>query len=93
MGLTHTKWIMPENTADLLSCWISRGERKAKKWWWSIIPSFIWWSIWKERNNRCFENKANLIESRMELLDYYYIWCKEEGIEKAAQILDFIGTL
>ena len=42
MGLTHTEWTMPEHTADLLSCWISRGGRKSKKKWWSIIPSCIW---------------------------------------------------
>ena len=41
LGLTHTEWTMPEHTADLLSCWISRGGRKSKKKW-SIIPSCIW---------------------------------------------------
>ncbi|KAG5583282.1 hypothetical protein H5410_053909 [Solanum commersonii] len=93
LGLTHTEWIMPEHTTDLLSCWISRGGRKSKKKWRSIIPSCIWWSIWKERNNRCFENKANSIEKvKWNCLTTLYFWCKEEGIEEAAQILDFIGT-
>ncbi|WMV36652.1 hypothetical protein MTR67_030037 [Solanum verrucosum] len=84
---------MLEHTTDLLSCWISRGGKNSKKKW-SIMPSCIWWSIWKERNSRCFEKKANLIEKvKWNCLTTFYIWCKEEGIEKAAQILDFIGTL
>ncbi|WMV23799.1 hypothetical protein MTR67_017184 [Solanum verrucosum] len=94
LGPTHTEWIMPEHTADLLSCWISRGGRKSKKKWWCIIPSCIWWCIWKERNSRCYDNKANSIEKvKWNCLTTFYFWCKEEGIEETAQILDFIGTL
>ncbi|KAG5590371.1 hypothetical protein H5410_040885, partial [Solanum commersonii] len=85
---------MPQHTADLLSCWISRGRRKSKKKWWSIIPSCIWWCIWKERNSRCYDNKANSIEKvKWNCLTTFYFWCKEEGIEETAQILNFIGTL
>ncbi|KAG5578524.1 hypothetical protein H5410_058658 [Solanum commersonii] len=70
------------------------GGRKSKKKWWSIIPSCIWWCIWKERNSRCYDNKANSIEKvKWNCLTTFYFWCKEEGIEETAQILDFIGTL
>ncbi|WMV55279.1 hypothetical protein MTR67_048664 [Solanum verrucosum] len=94
MNVSIFSWIMPEHTSDLLSCWISRGGRKSKKKWWSIIPSCIWWCIWKERNSRCYDNKANSIEKvKWNCLTTFYFWCKEEGIEEAAQILDFIGTL
>ena len=58
LGLTHTEWIIPKHTADLLSYWISKGGRKSKKKW-IIILSCIWWCIWKERNSRCYDNKFN----------------------------------
>ncbi|KAG5574498.1 hypothetical protein H5410_054632 [Solanum commersonii] len=54
-------WTMPEHTSDLLSCWISRGGSKSQKRWWKLIPSCVWWSIWKERNGRCFEDRSNSI--------------------------------
>lgn len=25
---------------------------------WSMVPVALWWSVWKERNNRVFENDA-----------------------------------
>lgn len=43
-------WIMPEHTANLLSCWIRRGGSKSQKKWWKTIPACIWWNIGKERN-------------------------------------------
>ncbi|KAG5607456.1 hypothetical protein H5410_028948 [Solanum commersonii] len=59
--LTETSWLMPEHTAHRLSLWIKTEESKRQKNWWRIIPSpsSIWWTIWKERNEGCFEDRAN----------------------------------
>lgn len=62
LSLTEIKWTMPEHASDLLSCWIGGGGSKSKKKWWRLIPSCIWWTIWWERNGRCFENKVNSIQ-------------------------------
>ncbi|WMV41939.1 hypothetical protein MTR67_035324 [Solanum verrucosum] len=52
---------MPKHTADLLSCWIRRDGSKSQKRWWKIIPHCIWWTVWRERNSRRFEDKSNSI--------------------------------
>lgn len=64
-SLTKTVWTMPEHTADLMSCWMKRGGSKSQKKWWRIIPSCIWWSVWRERNGRCFEDKISSVQSMM----------------------------
>ncbi|KAF3648646.1 BTB/POZ and MATH domain-containing protein 5 [Capsicum annuum] len=94
LHLTQGPWVMPENTADLLSCWMKRGGRKAQKKWWNTIPSCIWWSIWMERNNRCFENITNPMQRvKDSCISTLYFWCKEEGIDEAGQLVDFLGSL
>ncbi|KAG5607399.1 hypothetical protein H5410_028891 [Solanum commersonii] len=53
-----------------------------------------YWQIYLVLWIRCYDNKANSIEKvKWNCLTTFYFWCKEEGIEETAQILDFIGTL
>ncbi|KAG5569956.1 hypothetical protein H5410_059722 [Solanum commersonii] len=87
LRLTGNSWTMPEHTADLLSCWIRRGGSKSQKKWWRIIPACIWWSVWKERNGRCYENKSNSIQKVKEnCIAHLYFWCKQECIEEVEQL-------
>ncbi|KAG5616392.1 hypothetical protein H5410_016216 [Solanum commersonii] len=77
----------------LLSSADRRGGVKAKKWW-RIIPACIWWSVWKERNGRCYENKSNSIQKVKEnCIAYLYFWCKQECIEEVEQLVDMLGSL
>ena len=86
----HTNWTMPEHTADLLSCWVRRGESKSQKKWWNMIPSCIWWTIWRERNKGCMENTAESVQKiKWRYMNTFCFWCNEEGIEDAGQILIF----
>lgn len=62
-SLTKVNWTMLEYISDLLKCWVRRGRsRSQKKWWRRIIPSCIWWSVWKERNERCLEDRSNSLQ-------------------------------
>ncbi|WMV45978.1 hypothetical protein MTR67_039363 [Solanum verrucosum] len=94
LSLTKTNWTMPEHTADLLSCWIRRGGSTSQKAWWRIIPNCIWWTIWKERNSRNFEDRSNSIQKvRWDCIASFYFWCKEKGLEVTEQIVELLGPL
>ena len=81
---------MPEHTADLLTCWMRRGGSKKQ----NLVPSCIWWSVWKERYNRCFENITNPMQKVKEnCINTLYLWCKEEGIDEVEQPVDFLDYL
>ncbi|KAG5602468.1 hypothetical protein H5410_033838 [Solanum commersonii] len=58
MAMVHQGWAMPRHTAELLACWNRDGVQSGHKERWKIVPTCIWWTIWKERNQRCFENKS-----------------------------------
>lgn len=52
----------PKNTFDLLRSWEIIGRRNSEEDWWILIPAYIWWTLQKERNARCFEGKVNNIQ-------------------------------
>lgn len=44
---------------------------------------YICWSIWRERNIRCFEDSSNSIQKIKEnCINTFYFWCIEEGTEE-----------
>lgn len=76
LNLIQISWVMPEHTTDLLTCWMRRGGSKKQKKWWSLVPSCLWWSAWKERNNRCFKNITNPMQKvKKNCINTLYLWC------------------
>lgn len=43
-------WVKPKNIEQLFSSWIFVGNATAKEERWKIVPAYIWWTIWNERN-------------------------------------------
>nr|XP_025888534.1 uncharacterized protein LOC101256223 isoform X1 [Solanum lycopersicum]XP_025888536.1 uncharacterized protein LOC101256223 isoform X1 [Solanum lycopersicum]XP_025888537.1 uncharacterized protein LOC101256223 isoform X1 [Solanum lycopersicum]XP_025888540.1 uncharacterized protein LOC101256223 isoform X1 [Solanum lycopersicum]XP_025888541.1 uncharacterized protein LOC101256223 isoform X1 [Solanum lycopersicum]XP_025888542.1 uncharacterized protein LOC101256223 isoform X1 [Solanum lycopersicum] len=55
-----------ERTSNMLKSWVRRAGTKSQKRWWR---SCIWGSVWKERHNRCFDNRSNSIHKDMHFQD------------------------
>ncbi|WMV44030.1 hypothetical protein MTR67_037415 [Solanum verrucosum] len=49
------KWVMPSSIKDALVCWSSWKVGKPIREVWKMIPSCIFWCVWTEKNNGCFE--------------------------------------
>jgi hypothetical protein len=56
-------WVMPRCASDLCACWCSSG-RTSSAVVWKMVSICIFWMLWRERNNRCFED----VESSMEVI-------------------------
>jgi hypothetical protein len=56
-------WVMPRCVSDLCACWCSSGRTRSAVVW-KMMPICIFWTLWRERNNRCFED----VESSMEVI-------------------------
>ena len=57
-SLLGVNWVQPLTIKNVLMSW----TRKINRGWllgiWKMIPLAIWWSTWKERNQRIFAGKA-----------------------------------
>jgi hypothetical protein len=67
-------WVMPVRVLDLFACWWTAGRPRSAVIW-KMVPTCILWCVWKERNDRCFED---LERSSEEILTSFfhtlYLW-------------------
>lgn len=47
---------MPSKIVDIVFSLEEAGVKAKRRRKWRLIPDCIWWTIWKEKNPRCFEN-------------------------------------
>lgn len=59
LKIWNLSWVAPPSMKDLFVMWSTENHRPFfKKIWWAIFY-IISWSIWKERNERIFNNSAS----------------------------------
>jgi mannosylglycoprotein endo-beta-mannosidase len=68
LGITNFQWVMPEKVSGVLWSWSRRLSNPIAKAIWRMIPSCIWWCLWRERNSRCFENCSLSLVKMQELV-------------------------
>ena len=78
-GLFGVYWVMPMSAVGLLACWQGRFGHHHNGDIWMVVPHCLLWCIWKERNNRCFEDsKRSLPDIKLlffrSLLDWFSVW-------------------
>jgi len=51
-------WCFPNDVDLLIKAWhgVDIGKQHSRVWRMTLMA--IWWTVWTERNNRCFQNKA-----------------------------------
>ena len=54
-----TNWTMPQRTSQAIESWNNEGSGSTDQSRWRVVPAVIWWTIWKERNMRCFESVSS----------------------------------
>ena len=52
---------MPQSVVELLAYWQDKLGRHQNGHIWLIVPHCLIWCLWRERNNRCFENNERYI--------------------------------
>jgi hypothetical protein len=60
--------VMPRRVVDLLGCWWSSGRPRSATVW-KMVPMCLFWCLWKERNDRNFENRKKSLE---DILSFFY---------------------
>jgi len=60
-NLFRMSWVMPRRVIDLFACWWSVGRLRSAAVW-KMVPTCIFWTIWREMNNRSFEDLERSLE-------------------------------
>ena len=86
-------WVMPRSVKELFASWWSGGRTRSAVIW-KMVPHCIMWCIWRECNNRCFED---LSRSREELLHFFlftlYTWTTGWLVPRVISFVDFLSFL
>jgi hypothetical protein len=81
--------IMPQRVIDLLACWWSSGRLRSATMW-KMAPTCLFWRLWRERNNRSFEDVEQTFG---ELLSSFYhtlyLWTTAYVFPLSFSFLDF----
>ncbi|KAL9681972.1 hypothetical protein QQ045_013765 [Rhodiola kirilowii] len=67
-------WVFPQTAKSLLESWALEGKSKSHKRFWKILGYATLWSIWDERNRRCFQEKKRSVEELGELVKARLAW-------------------
>jgi hypothetical protein len=59
-------WVMPSTVKDLYASWWTGGRSRSAVVW-KMVLLCIMWCIWRERNDRCFEDKSRSLEELLHL--------------------------
>jgi hypothetical protein len=54
-------WVMPRRVFDLFGCWWTSGRPRSAAIW-KMVPTCLLRCVWKERNNRCFEDLKRTLD-------------------------------
>ncbi|CAM8969112.1 unnamed protein product [Rhodiola kirilowii] len=75
-GLTWwgSSWVAPQSAKILLESWDVGGATKSSKRLGRILCYAVLWSIWEERNKRCFQNCKRRVEEIGELVKVRVAW-------------------
>jgi hypothetical protein len=67
-------WFMPRQVIDLFACWWSVGRPRSVAMW-KMVPTCLFWAIWREMNNKRFEDLERPLE---DIISYFfhtwYLW-------------------
>ncbi|KAL3366928.1 hypothetical protein AABB24_011580 [Solanum stoloniferum] len=87
-------WTMPRKVTEVLMSWEEEGVHAKDRSRWRIIPSAIWWAIWKERNSRCFESIVNNVQKvKLSCILFLVFWCNQLYSNDTTSIIDVLDSI
>jgi hypothetical protein len=67
-------WVMPRRVVDLYACWWTAGSAQSAAVW-KMVPLCLLWCLWREMNDRSFEDRERTLEEIKSLFFYtLYLW-------------------
>ncbi|WMV55557.1 hypothetical protein MTR67_048942 [Solanum verrucosum] len=94
LNLRGIAWSMPGKITDALTSWKQAGLLAKNRGRWRIVPTSIWWTIWMERNSRCFESIENSMQQiKLNCILLLCFWCNQLLLNDPISIIDVLDSL
>ncbi|KAL9688069.1 hypothetical protein QQ045_032482 [Rhodiola kirilowii] len=84
-------WVFPHSAKRLLESWIIEDPSKSYRSLCKILCYATLWTIWEERNLRCFQKKKRSIEENCELVKVRLAWWAKYRKSKCPYTITTIG--
>ncbi len=86
-------WVLSKSVPELFFGWRNLlGKNQSQIW--NLIPSCIIWTLWRERNNRTFENVERTDSQFNELFsNTLYDWAIVWGYSSSTYVISFLDSL
>lgn len=85
---------MPGKISEALTSWEEVGALAKDKSRWRLIPACIWWTVWKERNSRCYEGRENDVQKiKLNFILQLCFWCNQIYSNDTMSIIDVVDSL
>ena len=93
-ALFDVQWVMHSSMRGVLFSWGDSLVGKKSKKAWKVAPLYLFWSIWRERNRRAFENCESLDETiKSSFLYLFWDWIRLHIRDESMSLLDFVDWL
>ena len=93
-ALFHVPWVMHSSKRGVLLSWNGVPIGKKRKKAWKVAPLCIFWSIWRERNRRTFEDRESLDQTfKSSFLYLFWDWVRVYMGDSISSLIDFVDWL
>ena len=86
------QWVLPAKVLDLLFGWYNWFGRHSSDIW-NLVPLYLVWSLWQERNHRIEDLEKSLIYLQEQFLGLLYDCSRSWGFMEASSLSDFVVSL
>jgi hypothetical protein len=91
LSLFGMHWVMPRRVVDLLDCWQGRLGWHQNIEIWKAIPHCLMWCIWRERNERTFEDsERNILALKTMFFRTLFDWMSASGLFSFTSLVEFL---
>uniref|UniRef100_A0A2N9ECT1 Reverse transcriptase zinc-binding domain-containing protein n=1 Tax=Fagus sylvatica TaxID=28930 RepID=A0A2N9ECT1_FAGSY len=88
-----TLWVLSGCVLDLFFGWYN-GLGKLHSKVWNMVPPYLLWTLWRERNSRIFENTERMDSQLQELFsNTLYDWATAWGYSRSDSVTSFLDSL
>ena len=86
-------WVTPGSVESLVYCW-SFWLGKFNSDIWNMVPGYLMWIVWTERNRSSFEDtEKSLVQLQALCQKTLFVWSRCWGFSECSTILEFISSL